>query len=312
MIKTPICDMLGIEYPIFQGGMAWISDGKLAAAVSEGGGLGIISAMNADTAYLKKEIDICRGLTQKPFGVNVMLMSPHVEEVARLLAEEKVPVITTGAGNPGKYMKLWQEAGIQVIPVVASVAMAKLVSRQGACAVIAEGGGHVGDLTTMALLPQVCDATSLPVIGAGGIADGRGVAAAFMLGAVGVQLGTRFLVANECGVHQTYKNKVLKAKDIDTIATGKRLGHPVRCLKTPYSREYFRKEYDGSVSDQELEAFGAGALRLAAVEGDEQRGCFLAGQISAMVKKEQPAAQMIREIFAEAEDVLNGARQWVK
>ena len=193
MIKTPICDMLGIQYPIFQGGMAWIADGRLAAAVSEGGGLGIISAMNAGPDYLKKEIDICRNLTNKPFGVNVMLMSPHVEEVAKLLAEEKVPVITTGAGNPGKYMKLWQESGIRVIPVVASVAMAKLVTRQGACAVIAEGGesgGHVGDLTTMALLPQVCDATPLPVIGAGGIADGRGVAAAFMLGAVGVQLGT--------------------------------------------------------------------------------------------------------------------------
>ena len=295
--------------------MAWIADGRLAAAVSEGGGLGIISAMNAGPDYLKKEIDICRNLTNKPFGVNVMLMSPHVEEVAKLLAEEKVPVITTGAGNPGKYMKLWQESGIRVIPVVASVAMAKLVTRQGACAVIAEGGesgGHVGDLTTMALLPQVCDATPLPVIGAGGIADGRGVAAAFMLGAVGVQLGTRFLVAEECGVHQTYKNKILKAKDIDTIATGKRLGHPVRCLKPPYSREYFRKEYDGSVSDEELEAFGAGALRKAAVEGDEQHGCFLAGQIAAMVKKEQPAAEIIREIFTEAEEVLNGATKWVR
>ncbi len=315
MIKTPICEMLGIEYPIFQGGMAWIADGRLAAAVSEGGGLGIISAMNAGTDYLKREIDICRSLTKKPFGVNVMLMSPHVEEVAKLLAEEKVPVITTGAGNPGKYMKLWQSAGIRVIPVVASVAMAKLVTRQGACAVIAEGGesgGHVGDLTTMALLPQVCDATPLPVIGAGGIADGRGVAAVFMLGAVGVQLGTRFLVAEECGVHPVYKNKILKAKDIDTIATGKRLGHPVRCLKNPYSREYFRKEYDGSVSDEELENFGVGALRKAAVEGDEQNGCFLAGQVAAMVKKEQPAAEMIREIFTEAEEVLNGAKKWVR
>ena len=271
--------------------------------------------MNAGTDYLKREIDICRSLTKKPFGVNVMLMSPHVEEVAKLLAEEKVPVITTGAGNPGKYMKLWQSAGIRVIPVVASVAMAKLVTRQGACAVIAEGGesgGHVGDLTTMALLPQVCDATPLPVIGAGGIADGRGVAAVFMLGAVGVQLGTRFLVAEECGVHPVYKNKILKAKDIDTIATGKRLGHPVRCLKNPYSREYFRKEYDGSVSDEELEDFGVGALRKAAVEGDEQNGCFLAGQVAAMVKKEQPAAEMIREIFTEAEEVLNGAKKWVR
>lgn len=314
MIRTPICDMLGIQYPLFQGGMAWIADAKLAAAVSNGGGLGIISAMNADSAYLREQIRLVRELTDKPFGVNVMLMSPHADEVAALLAEEKVPVVTTGAGNPSKYMKAWLAAGIRVIPVVASVAMAKLVARAGAAAVIAEGGesgGHVGDLTTIVLVPQIVDAVDIPVIAAGGIGDGRGVAAAFMLGAVGVQLGTRFLVAEECSVHPVYKQKVLKANDIATIATGKRLGHPVRSLKTPFSRAYFKAEYSG-ISDEELEAMGTGALRLAAVEGDEQRGSFLAGQIAAMVKKEQPAAEIITELFTEAEQVLNGAMKWVK
>ena len=314
MIRTPICDLLGIQYPLFQGGMAWIADAKLAAAVSNGGGLGIISAMNADSAYLREQIRLARELTDKPFGVNVMLMSPHADEVAALLAEEKVPVVTTGAGNPSKYMKAWLAAGVRVIPVVASVAMAKLVARAGAAAVIAEGGesgGHVGDLTTIVLGPQIVDAVDIPVIAAGGIGDGRGVAAAFMLGAVGVQLGTRFLVAEECSVHPVYKQKILKANDIATIATGKRLGHPVRSLKTPFSRAYFKAEYSG-VSDEELEAMGTGALRLAAVEGDEQRGSFLAGQIAAMVKKEQPAAEIITELFTEAEQVLNGAMKWVK
>lgn len=314
MIRTPICDLLGIQYPLFQGGMAWIADAKLAAAVSNGGGLGIISAMNADSAYLREQIRLARELTDKPFGVNVMLMSPHADEVAALLAEEKVPVVTTGAGNPSKYMKAWLAAGVRVIPVVASVAMAKLVARAGAAAVIAEGGesgGHVGDLTTIVLVPQIVDAVDIPVIAAGGIGDGRGVAAAFMLGAVGVQLGTRFLVAEECSVHPVYKQKILKANDIATIATGKRLGHPVRSLKTPFSRAYFKAEYSG-ISDEELEAMGTGALRLAAVEGDEQRGSFLAGQIAAMVKKEQPAAEIITELFTEAEQVLNGAMKWVK
>ena len=236
--------MLGIEYPIFQGGMAWIADGKLAAAVSNGGGLGIISAMNAGSDYLREQIRICRELTDKPFGVNVMLMSPHVEEVAALLAEEKVPVITTGAGNPSKYMKSWLAAGIRVIPVVASVAMARLVARAGAAAVIAEGGesgGHVGELTTIVLTPQIVDAVDIPVIAAGGIGDGRGVAAALLLGAVGVQLGTRFLVAEECGVHENYKKKVLAANDIATMTTGKRLGHPVRSLKNPFSAPISRR-----------------------------------------------------------------------
>ena len=240
MIHTPICDLLGIEYPIFQGGMAWVADGKLAAAVSAAGGLGIIGAGNAPGSYVREQIQVVRAATDKPFGVNVMLMSPFADEVAQVIAEEKVPVVTTGAGNPSKYMEQWKNAGCKVIPVVASVSMAKLMTRVGASAVIAEGGesgGHIGELATMPLVPQVCDATDLPVIAAGGIGDGRGVAAAFMLGAVGVQLGTRFLVAHECSIHPTYKEKVLKATDLGTITTGKRLGHPVRSLKTPLRPE---------------------------------------------------------------------------
>lgn len=294
--------------------MAWIADGKLAAAVSNGGGLGIISAMNAGSEYLREQIQICRRLTDKPFGVNVMLMSPHVKEVAALLTEERVPVITTGAGNPSAFMKQWIPAGIRVIPVVASVALAKMVTRAGAAAVIAEGGesgGHVGELTTMVLVPQIVDAVDVPVLAAGGIGDGRGVAAAFMLGAQGVQLGTRFLVAEECGVHQTYKDKVIKANDIATITTGKRLGHPVRSLKTPFARAFFKAEYSG-ISDEELEAMGVGALRLAAVEGDTEKGSFLCGQIAGMIHREQPAAAIIEEIFSEAESVLNGAKKWVR
>ncbi|MCL2201036.1 MAG: nitronate monooxygenase [Oscillospiraceae bacterium] len=315
MIKTPVCDLAGIEYPIFQGGMAWISEAKLAAAVSNGGGLGIISAMNADAQYLRKQIHEARELTDKPFGVNIMLMSPFAQEVADVVAQEKVPVVTTGAGNPSKFMDKWAAAGIKVIPLVASVAMAKLVAKAGASAVIAEGcesGGHVGESTTLTLVPQVCDAVDLPVIAAGGIADGRGVAAALMLGAQGVQLGTRFLVADECIVHPTYKNKVLKATDVSTIATGKRLGHPVRSIKTPFSREYNKAEYDSNVSDTELEELAAGALRLAAMEGDSEKGCFLAGQIAGMIRKEQPAAEMIKEIFEEAEAILRSASKWVK
>jgi enoyl-[acyl-carrier protein] reductase II len=314
MIKTPVCGLLGIDYPIFQGGMAWIADGRLAAAVSNGGGLGIISAMNAGADYLREQIRIARSLTDKPFGVNIMLMSPFVEDVSKVVAEEKVAVVTTGAGNPAKFIPLWKDAGIKVIPVVASVALAKLLTRAGADALIAEGGesgGHVGETTTLVLVPQVADATSLPVIAAGGIADGRGVAAAFMLGAVGVQLGTRFLVADECSVHENYKEKILNASDIATITTGKRLGHPVRSLKTTFSRAYFKAEYS-SISDEELEAMGAGALRLAAVEGDNNKGCFLAGQAAGMVNKRQPAAEIIRELFAEAEEVLGGASKWVK
>ncbi|MCI5970288.1 MAG: nitronate monooxygenase [Oscillospiraceae bacterium] len=313
MLNSAICDMLKIKYPVFQGGMAHIADAQLAAAVSNGGGLGIISAMNYDADYLKNQIETARKLTDKPFGVNVMLMSPYTDEVAELLAKEKVSVITTGAGNPSKYMDRWLGAGIKVIPVVASTALAKIVERLGAAAVIAEGGesgGHVGDTTTIALVPQVCDAVSIPVIAAGGIADGRGVAAAFMLGAVGVQLGTRFLVAKECNVHQNYKNKVLKAGDISTIVTGKRLGHPVRSIKTPFSRAYAKAEYS-DISDDDLEKMAVGALRLAAVNGDEKNGCFLAGQIAGMVNKEQCAKEIIEEICTDAEKILKGASKWV-
>lgn len=313
MIKTPLCELLGIEYPIFQGGMAWISDGKLAAAVSNAGGLGIISAMNANAQYLEEQIALCRSLTDKPFGVNIMLMSPFAAEVAELAAREKVAVVTTGAGNPSKYMPAWLEAGVKVIPVVASVGMAKLVTKAGASAVIAEGGesgGHVGELTTMVLVPQVCDATDLPVLAAGGIGDGRGIAAAFQLGAVGVQVGTRFLVAQECGVHPNYKKKVLKANDISTMVTGKRLGHPVRQIKNPFAKDFLKAEYS-PISDEELEALGRGALYRAAVEGNEKTGDFLAGQIAGMVSKEQPAGEIIREMFQEAEEVLKDAGKWL-
>jgi enoyl-[acyl-carrier protein] reductase II len=315
MIKTSLCELLNIEYPIFQGGMAWIADADLAASVSNAGGLGIIAAGNAPADIVKAEIKKAKTLTNKPFGVNIMLMSPHAEAIAQLVADEKVAVVTTGAGNPSKYMKLWLEAGIKVIPVVPSTAIAKMVERGGACAVIAEGGesgGHIGESTTMTLVPQVCDVVHIPVIAAGGIGDGRGVAAAFMLGAVGVQVGTRFLVSKECNVHQNYKDKVIKAKDIDTISTGKRLGHPVRSIKTAFSREFFSKEYDSSVSNEELEALGGGALRLAAVNGDEKNGCFMAGQIAGLIKKEQTSKEIIEEMFNEAEIILNGASKWVK
>lgn len=304
-----ICSLLNIRYPIFQGGMAWISDANLAAAVSEAGGLGVIAAGQAPADYVREQILKAKSLTNKPFGVNVMLMSPHTEEVAGLLAEEHVDVIITGAGNPSKYMKIWQHS--KVIPVIASTALAKMMARGGAAAVIAEGceaGGHVGDLTTMALLPQVCDVVSIPVIAAGGIGDGRGIAAAFMLGAAGVQVGTRFLLAEECPVHAKYKELVLKAKDIDTMATGRRLGHPVRAIKNPFSREFLAREYDVSITNDALEAFGAGALKRAAIDGDTAGGCFMAGQISGLLSKEQPARDIINEMFTEADEVI---KKWV-
>ncbi len=314
MVKSAICEMLGIEYPVFQGGMAWIADGRLAAAVSNGGGLGIIAAGNAPGSYVREQIRIAREITDRPIGVNIMLMSPFAEEVAKVVTEEKAEVVTTGAGNPSKYMKEWLDAGIKVIPVVASVAMAKLMTRLGASALIAEGGesgGHVGELTTMVLVPQIRDATTLPVIAAGGIADGRGVAAAFMLGAQGVQMGTRFLSAEECTIHPVYKEKILKAADLCTMVTGKRLGHPVRSLRTPFAREYSAAEY-GGMPDEELEALATGALRLAVQEGDLKKGCFLSGQIAAMVKKEQPAAEIVKEVMEEAEPLLVRAGEWVK
>ena len=314
MIHTPLCDLVGIEKPVFQGGMAWIADASLASAVSEAGGLGIIAAMNANADWVRDQIHELRSVTDKPFGVNVMLMSPFADEVAEVVAEEKVPVVVTGAGNPAKYMKAWREAGIKVVPVVASVGLARLMQRAGATAVVAEGtesGGHIGETSTMALVPQVVDAVDIPVLAAGGIADGRGVAAAFMLGAQGVQVGTRFLVADECTVSDEYKDRVLKAKDISTVATGRKFGHPVRCLKTPFSTEYARMEKEGA-NEEELNKLGTGALRKAAKEGDYEHGSFLCGQIAGMVTRREPAAAIVDDLVEGAERVLREATKWVK
>jgi enoyl-[acyl-carrier protein] reductase II len=315
MIRSFLITELGLKYPILQGGMAWVSEANLAAAVSNAGGLGIISAMNLNAEYLRGQIRKCRTLTDKPFGVNVMLMSPFTKEVAQVCAEEAPAVVTTGAGLPNLYMKEWLSAGIRVIPVVPSTAMAKLVERAGAFAVIAEGGesgGHVGDLSTMTLVPQVADAVNIPVIAAGGIADGRGAAAAMMLGAVGVQCGTVFLCASECAVHDNYKQKVINAKDIDTVVTGKRLGHAVRSIRNPFTKKYMQQEYNPTFSDEELEALGVGALRRAAVDGDLENGCFLAGQACAMVHAIRPAKEIIETMFTEAERLLKGAPAWVR
>ena len=309
-MQTKLTKLLKIQYPIIQGGMAWIADASLASAVSNAGGLGIISAMNANADWVREEIRKCRAATDKPFGVNIMLMSPHAEEVAKMVAEEKVPVVTTGAGNPSRFVKMWKEAGTVIIPVVASTALAKIVERAGADAVIAEGGesgGHVGDLTTMALVPQVVDAVKIPVIAAGGIGDGRGMVAAFALGACGVQMGTRFLVADECTVSEEYKKKVLAAKDISTMVTGRRLGHPVRAIKNSYMNSYAKLEADSNIPDEQLEQFGVGSLRKAAKEGNAE-GCFLAGQIAGMVNKRQPAKEMIEEIMAQAEKLMEGVK----
>ena len=314
MLKTPLCDLLGIEKPVFQGGMAWIADASLAAAVSEAGGLGIIAAMNANADWLRDQIHELRRRTDKPFGVNVMLMSPFADEVAQVVIDEKVPVVVTGAGNPRKYMPAWIEAGIKVIPVVASVALAKLVARAGATAVVAEGtesGGHIGELTTMVLVPQVVDAVDIPVLAAGGIAEGRGVAAAFMLGAQGVQVGTRFLVADECTVAEPYKELVLKAKDISTRATGRSTGHPVRALKTRFTNEYAKLEAEGADPDK-LAEFGTGALRRAAKDGDVERGSFLCGQVAGMVRERQSAADIVDDLVSDGEKVLGKAGAWVR
>ena len=314
MLKSPICDLLGIRYPIFQGAMAWIADADLAAAVSNAGGLGIIAGGSAPVDVVREQVRKAHTLTDKPFGVNIMLMSPHAADLAQMVAEEKVPVVTTGAGNPATYLPTWQAAGSAVIPVIPSAGIAKKMEALGATAVVAEGGesgGHVGDLTTMALLPQVCDAVRLPVLAAGGIGDGRGLAAALMLGACGVQMGTRFLVARECNVHPTYKAKVLAALDIGTIMTGKRLGHPVRALRSPFTTQLFAKEYDASVSNEELERLGQDSLRKAAIDGDEEGGSFMAGQIAGLVHAEQSAAEIIADMMGQAETLLRGAPDWV-
>lgn len=305
-MKTRITEILGIEFPIIQGGMAWVAEHNLAAAVSEAGGLGLIGGANAPADVIREEIRKTRELTDKPFGVNVMLMSPFADDVAKVVVEEGVKVVTTGAGNPGKYMEMWKNAGIKVIPVVASVALARMMERGGADAVVAEGtesGGHIGEQTTMVLVPQVVDAVSIPVIAAGGIADGRGMAAAFMLGAEAVQMGTRFVVAKESIVHQNYKEKVIKAKDIDSTVTGRANGHPVRCLRNQMTREYIKLEQDGK-SFEELEYLTLGTLRKAVMEGDVTGGTLMAGQIAGMIKKEQTCKEMILEIIDQAETLL--------
>ena len=306
-MKTKITELLNIEYPVIQGGMAWVADYHLAAAVSNAGGLGLIGAGAAPASFVKEQIEKCRALTDKPFGVNLMLMNPAADEIAEVIATSGVKVVTTGAGSPEKYMKMWKEAGVKVIPVVASVALAKIMEKSGADAVVAEGcesGGHIGELTTMALVPQVVDAVSIPVIAAGGIGDGRGVAAALMLGAQGVQVGTRFLVAEETNIHEAYKERVLKAKDIDAQVTGRSGGHPIRSLKNQMTRKYLQMEADGATFE-ELESLTVGSLRKAVVEGDVKNGTVMAGQIAGMIKKKQTCKEIIVELVDEAVQIMN-------
>ena len=305
-MKNNLCELLNIEFPIIQGGMAWVAESNLAAAVSNAGGLGIIAAGNAPVEVVRQEIRNARKLTDKPFGVNIMLMSPSSDGVADLVIEEKVPVVTTGAGNPEKYMKKWKEAGIKVIPVIPSVALAKRMERYGADGVIAEGseaGGHIGELTTMALIPQIVDAVSIPVIAAGGIGDGRGLAAVMMLGASGGQLGTRFVVAKESIAHDNYKKRILEAKDIDAIVTGRSTGHPVRCLRNNMTRNYLKLE-GKSASMEELELFTAGALKNAVIDGDINGGTVMAGQISGLITEELTCKEIIDEIMGQANRLL--------
>ena len=306
-MKSAITQLLGIQYPIFQGGMAWIAESTLAAAVSNAGGLGIIAGGSAPIDYLREQIRRCKSLTDKPFGVNIMLMSPNAQELAQLVVDEKVPVVTTGAGNPGKFMAAWKEAGVKVIPVVPSVALAVRMERAGADAVIAEGtesGGHIGENTTMCLVPQVVDAVSIPVIAAGGIADGRGVAASFMLGAQGVQVGTRFLAADECQIHPTYKELVVKAKDTDSVVAGRYTGHPCRNVRTKFTKKLASGEKDGSLTPDEFEQLTLGSLRKAVQDGNLEEGSFLCGAIAGMINDIKPAKEIIEEMFAQADKLL--------
>ena len=305
-MKTRITEMLGIEYPIIQGGMAWVAEHNLAAAVSEAGGLGLIGGANAPGEVVREEIRKARELTKKPFGVNVMLLSPHADDVAKVVVEEGIKVVTTGAGNAEKYMDMWKAAGVKVIPVVASVALARRMEKYGADAVVAEGmesGGHIGEETTMTLVPQVADAVSIPVIAAGGIGDGRGIAAAFMLGAEAVQIGTRFVVSKESIVHENYKERIIKAKDIDSTVTGRTHGHPVRCLRNQMTREYIKLEQEGK-SFEELEYLTLGTLRKAVQEGDVKNGTVMAGQIAGLISKEQTCKEMIEEMMDQTEKLL--------
>ena len=306
-MKTKVTELLQIEYPIIQGGMAWVAEHHLAAAVSEAGGFGLIGAASAPPEIVREEIRKAKELTDKPFGVNIMLLNPNADEVAKIVVEEGIQVVTTGAGNPEKYMPMWKEAGVKVIPVVASVAMAKRMERYGADAVVAEGmeaGGHIGNQTTMALIPQVVDAVNIPVIAAGGIGDGRGVAASFMLGAEGVQMGTRFVVADESIVHDNYKDRIVKAKDIDSVVTGQSTGHPVRCLRNQMTKEYIKKEQEG-VPFEELERMTLGSLRKAVMDGDILNGTVMAGQIAGLVSKRQSCKEILQEIMTEAEKLLH-------
>ena len=305
-METAITELLHIEYPIFQGGMAWVAEHTLAAAVSNAGGLGIIASGGASCEYIWEEVHKAKQLTDKPFGVNVMLMNPEAEAIAKMLVEEQVSVVTTGAGNPEKYFPMWKEAGIKIIPVVASVGLARRMAKYGADALIAEGcesGGHIGEQTTMSLVPQVVQAVDIPVLAAGGIGDGRGVAAAFMLGAEGVQVGTRFLLADETRIHENYKEKVAKAKDIDTQVTGRSTGHPVRLLRNPMIRKYLKLEAEGA-SAETLELLTLGSLRRAVVDGDLEEGSFMAGQIAGLINKRQTCREIIEEMMDEALTVM--------
>ena len=306
-----ICKVLGIKYPIIQGAMAWISDADLVAAVSNAGGLGVLATGHLDGEGCRQEIRRLKEMTDKPYAVNVMLLSPFVEQIVEVICEEKVPIVTTGAGSPGKDMKRFKEAGVKVIPVVPSVAMAKMMVKDGVDALIAEGtesGGHVGKTTTMALVPQVVDAVDVPVIAAGGIADGRGIAAAYMLGASGVQIGTRFLVAKECNVHPNYKAKIIKAKDIDTTTTGNSTGHPVRVIKNKMARAYEALEKKNA-SAEELEELGRGALKKAVVDGDVDNGSVMSGQIAGLVKKEQTCKEIIEEMYGEFIQIMKNTAE---
>ena len=305
-MNTRVTDILGTKYPLIQGGMAWVADACLAAAVSNGGGLGLVAAGSMDAELLRKEIRRTQSLTDKPFGVNIMLMNPHAPDLAKVILEEKVSVVTTGAGSPGKYVEAWKAAGVKVIPVVASTGLAKRMESLGVDAVVAEGceaGGHIGELTTMALVPQVVDSVSIPVIAAGGIADGRGIAAVSMLGASGIQVGTRFLASEECTVHQNYKDLVVKARDIDSRVTGRSGGHPVRCIKNPLVAELLELEKKGA-SFEEMEAITVGSLRKAVKDGDLREGSFMAGQIAGMVGEILPVAVIIEKMFTEYEAVV--------
>lgn len=307
-MKTRITELLGCEYPIIQGGMAWVAEHTLAAAVSNAGGIGLIAGGSAPIDYLRDQIRKCKEKTDKPFGVNIMLMSPNTEDLAQLCIDEKVAVVTTGAGNPAKFIPAWKEAGIKVIPVIPSVALARRVERAGADAVVAEGtesGGHIGENTTMCLVPQVVDALEIPVIAAGGIADGRGIAASFMLGAEGVQIGTRFLASEECQIHPTFKELVVKAKDTDSVVTGRYTGHPCRNIKTKFSKKLASGEKDGSLTPEQFEEITLGSLRKAVVDGNIDEGSFLCGAIAGMVNDVKPCAEIIKEMAEQAEKLLN-------